>query len=212
MWVVGSSCEQCNYSVYLPAWGNKVRGRPLQTAPRVSLAPNRGLAVRGLGRWRGGQPGPSERGGRLGQCSQDGVGRQQQGSRHDQTSTWAVVLAVALGYLTVRIPKFSSGRALLASVLHRGGEGLTRTADGSEWWSALRLTPQMGWYMAIRVPQGWEGHWQRLGQSPGTGSSGKWSSILVWDQRSPRLVGWGGTWLESRRSAWSHIFTQELSG
>ena len=53
---------------------------------------------------------------------------------------------MALGYLTVRIPKFSSGRALLASVLHRGGEGLTRTADGSEWWSALRLTPQMGWY------------------------------------------------------------------
>ena len=35
----------------------------------------------------GGQPVPSERGGRLGQCSQDGVGRQQQGSRHDQTST-----------------------------------------------------------------------------------------------------------------------------
>ena len=87
---------------------------------------------------------------------------------------------MALGYPTVRIPKFSSGRALLTSVLHRGGEGLTRTADGSEWWSALRSTPQMGWYMAIRVPQGWEGHWQGLGQSPGTGSSGKWSSILVW--------------------------------
>lgn len=107
---------------------------------------------------------------------------------------------MALGDLIVRISKFSSGRALLASVLHRDGEGLTRTADGSEWWSALRSISQMGWYMA-RVPQGWEGHWQGLGQSPGTGSSGKWSSILVWDQRSPRLVGWGGTWLGSRRSA-----------
>ena len=100
----------------------------------------------------------------------------------------------------------------VASDLCRGGEGLTRTADGSEWWSALRSTPQMGWYMAVRVAQGWEGHWQGLGRSPGTGCSGKWSPILVWDQRSPRLVGWGGAWLGSRRSARSHVFPQELSG
>ena len=100
----------------------------------------------------------------------------------------------------------------VASDLYRGGEGLTRTADGSEWWSALRSTPQMGWYVAVRVPQGWEGRWQGLGRSPGTGCSGKWSPILVWDQRSPRLVGWGGAWLGSRRSARSHVFPQELSG